>query len=87
MKEVLAGVVFIFVVGGFWLSVAICSWPKSREVTAEQTPKLYCQYSAGYGKRVWEYEDIGNGDIITDADDVFNLSVCEEWSEYEKSSN
>ena len=54
------------------------------ERSVEQAPKLYCQYSAGYGKRVWDYETIGNNDIITDADDVFNMSMCEKWSEYGK---
>ena len=53
-------------------------------VVAERPPKLYCQYGAGYGKRVWDYETIGNNDIITDADDVFNMSMCEKWSEYGK---
>ena len=52
--------------------------------SVEQVPELYCQYSAGYGKRVWDYESIGNNDIITDADDVFNMSMCEKWSEYGK---
>jgi len=54
------------------------------EVTVERSPKLYCQYGAGYGKRVWEFEPIGNNDIITDADDVFNMSMCEKWSEHGK---
>lgn len=54
----------------------------SDRVTAEQPPLLYCRYDATHGKRVWNYESLGQDDIITDADDVFNLSRCTKWSEH-----
>ncbi len=63
--------------GAFYL---IVSGPNiTIDEVVEQQPKLYCQYGAGYGVAVYDHEDIGNGDILTDADDVFNLVACEDW--------
>ncbi len=55
-----------------------------KEQQQQQQPKLYCQYGAGYGVAVYDYEAIGNNQIVTDADDVFDLLVCDEWSKYAK---
>ena len=52
------------------------------EAVAERPPMLYCQYGAGHGVAVFEFESIGNNQILTDADDVFDLLICEDWKEY-----
>ena len=82
LHQIVVGVFALVVYLGSMLFAYI--YEREQVVTVERSPKLYCQYGAGYGKRVWEFEPIGNNDIITDADDVFSMSVCEDWSEHGK---
>ena len=84
MKRLLGLLSLLLIMMSPWLMVMYITYGEGNEVTVERSPKLYCQYGAGYGKRVWEFEPIGNNDIITDADDVFSMSVCEDWSEHGK---
>jgi len=65
-----------------YLFITIGQYVQRGSVTVERSPLLYCQYGAGYGVAVFEFETIATDLILTDGNDVFSTLVCNEWKEY-----
>lgn len=63
-----------------WLMLTVTD--DKRQDVIEATPKLYCQYGAGHGKRVYNYELLEDSELVTDENDVFSLTMCMKWSMY-----
>lgn len=42
-------------------------------------PPIYCYYSKGLGKVIYEYECLNTNEFLTDDGEVFDANVCTLW--------